>query len=330
MKHTINELRQKQSMPLELKIRMSERRIQAWYDHFRGNVYVSFSGGKDSTVLKHLVENTLGVYDVPSVFINTGLEYPEIQKFAMAQPNVTVIRPEMRFDEVLRKYGYPVVSKEVSEKVKDGKMAMAKGNPDSYALRQFAGTYETKSGKKSKYNVEKWAFLLDSDFRVSAQCCDAMKKRPFKAYEKETGRKPYIGTMADESFLRTQKWIQSGCNAFDNKRPVSQPMAFWTEQDVLEYIKRFDVEYCSIYGDIVKDENGLWKTTGVSRTGCVFCMFGCHLEKEPNRFQKLKETHPNQYRYCINGGEYVDGVWQPSKEGLGLGHVLDYMGVEYR
>ena len=59
-------------------------------------------------------------------------------------------------------------------------------------------------------------------------------------------------------------------------------------------------------------------------------MFGCHLEKEPNRFQRLKETHPNQYRFCIGGGEMVDGKWQPNKEGLGLGKVLDYIGVNYK
>ena len=71
------------------------------------------------------------------------------------------------------------------------------------------------------------------------------------------------------------------------------------------------------------------ETTGCDRTGCIFCMFGCHLEKEPNRFQRLKETHPRQYQYCIGGGEMVDGKLQPNKEGLGLGKVLDYIGVKY-
>ena len=71
------------------------------------------------------------------------------------------------------------------------------------------------------------------------------------------------------------------------------------------------------------------KTTGCDRTGCIFCMFGCHLEKEPNRFQRLKHTHPRQYEYCIGDGEMVEGKWQPNKEGLGLGKVLDYIGVKY-
>jgi len=143
-------------------------------------------------------------------------------------------------------------------------------------------------------------------------------------------------------------WIQHGCNAFEKDRPSSQPLSFWTEQDILHYIKKYDVPYCSEYKDIVvddkaeiegqinlidylgcHDESDILKTTGCDRTGCIFCMFGCHLEKEPNRFQRLKETHPRQYEYCIGGGEYVEGKWQPSKEGLGLGKVLDYIGVKY-
>jgi hypothetical protein len=97
----------------------------------------------------------------------------------------------------------------------------------------------------------------------------------------------------------------------------------------LEYIVKFNLPYASVYGEIEKNESGKYYTTGCDRTGCIFCMFGCHLEKEPNRFQRLKETHPRQYQYCIGGGEMVDGKWQPSKEGLGLGKILDYIGVKY-
>lgn len=266
--------------------------------------------------------------DVPSVFINTGLEYPEIQKFAMSQKNVIMIRPEMRFDEVLKTYGYPVISKEISQKVHDANVARRKGNENSYALRQFNGTYVDTNGKRSMFNCEKWAFLLDAEFDISHKCCDVMKKRPAHKYSKETGRMPIIGTMADESMLRRQTWMKYGCNSFDGSNPSSKPMSFWTEQDVLRYIKEYEIPYCSIYGDII-EENGRLKTTGKNRTGCVFCGFGAHVEKEPNRFQKLKKSHPNQYRYCIGGGKHVDGRWQPNKEGLGLGRVLDYIKVPY-
>ena len=340
-KHTSYDLKQMQSLPLKAKITMTQQRISQWYEHWEGQVYVSFSGGKDSTVLKHIVDSMYD--DVPAVFVNTGLEYPEIQKFAMSQKNVVTVRPEMRFDEVIKKYGYPVVSKEVAKKVHYFK----KGS--EWTKKYFDDSAVRADGKLSRYRVSnRWKKLADAPFEISSYCCDVMKKIPAKKYTKESGRKPIVGTMATESQLRYHHWLKNGCNAFESKSPTSQPLSFWTEQDILHYIKQFDVPYCSVYGEIVPVDDGeqfegqlttfdvlndyegiLLKTTGCDRTGCIFCMFGCHLEKEPNRFQRLKETHPRQYEYCIGGGEMVEGKWQPSKEGLGLGKVLDYIGVKY-
>ena len=155
-----------------------------------------------------------------------------------------------------------------------------------------------------------------------------MKKNPAKQFEKQTGKKPFIATMATESRYREQHWLKDGCNAFDVKRPTSKPMSFWTDQDVLQYIMENNLPVASVYGDVAID-CGKLTTTGCDRTGCIFCAFGCHLEKEPSRFQRLKETHPRQYEYCIGGGEYVDGIWQPNKEGLGMGHVFDELNKIY-
>lgn len=383
-KHLPHDLKQMQSLPLEAKIRMTKERIEAWYESWwryeiydkatgktrfvtfdnrdysatppmketefiesaiPGAVYVSFSGGKDSTVLKHIVDSMYS--DVPAVFVNTGLEYPEIQhfvretkaeKYGCFNPDVEIIRPEMRFDEVIKKYGYPVVSKRVA-----GYVETAKRNPDSKRAKWIRGEEWTKFVTGGK-----WAFLIDAPFMVSAKCCAVMKHKPINQYGKLTGRKAIIGTMATESPNREQAWLVNGCNAFEAKTPTSQPLSFWTEQDILHYIKKFNVPYCPAYGEIKVDDNPEFEgqinwidylecyepqdhlvTTGCNRTGCMFCMFWCHLEKEPNRFQRLKQTHPRQYEYCICGGEMVNGKWQPNKKGLGLGHVLDYIGVKY-
>lgn len=351
-RHAAHDLKQMQSLPLETKIEMTKRRIAEWYDSWDGMVYVSFSGGKDSTVLKHIVDSMYD--DVPSVFVNTGLEYPEIQKFARLQKNTKVIRPKMRFDEVIKRYGYPVVTKHVSSTVEGARNSIKKG---VYSLRlcqlgvqrnEYGGLFDNqkydydKKVKNSKFACEKWRYLLDVDFAVSNYCCNIMKKDPLFKYEAETERKPIVATMAYESLNRENAWLKNGCNAFNAKSPKSAPMSFWAEQDVILFLKKYKVPYCSIYGEIIykgKDgfeykesliSDGVLGMSGCDRTGCIFCMFGCHLEKEPNRFQRLKETHPRQFEYCINGGEYVDGKWQPSKEGLGLGHVLDCIGVNYK
>lgn len=411
-RHQAGDLKQLQSLPLEYKIQMTKERIKVWYESwwrfkienldngkirwetfdmrdrydppiadnefaaeaYSGSVYVSFSGGIDSTVLANLCAQVCKDcgWTLYLLFVNTGLEYPEIQRFTKffahwletnygIEVVLDVVRPEMRFDQVVKEYGYPVVSKDVSNTIEGARNSIEKGvyshrlcklgvKRDEYGGLYDSGKYDYDGTlENSKFLQTKWRFLLDTPVRYSSRCCDVMKKTPAGLYEKRTGRKPILGTTAEESISRENAWRKNGCNAFGAKRPKSTPMSFWKRQDTLRYIKKYDVPYCSVYGDIRIKPHGDYldgqidaidylgcyepedtlETTGCDRTGCIFCMFGCHLEKEPNRFQRLKETHPRQYEYCIGGGEMVDGKWQPNKEGLGLGYVLDYIGVKY-
>lgn len=107
-------LKEMQGWDLDRKIATTLTRVAEFANHFNNQVYVSFSGGKDSTVLLDLVRKVIP--DVPAVFSNTGLEYPEIQTFARNQ-GADFVRPKMMFNEVITKYGYPIISKEVSEAI---------------------------------------------------------------------------------------------------------------------------------------------------------------------------------------------------------------------
>ena len=299
-----------QAWSLERKIQVTQTRIIEWYQHWDGQVYVSFSGGKDSTVLLDLVRR---IYpEVGAVFFDTGLEFPEIRKFVKTIENVTWIRPKLSFPDVVEKYGYPIISKEIAERVYYAK------NGKEWAIKDFSGISPNGDISKYKQRYKKWAKLIDAPFGIGHGCCAAMKKNPAKNYEKTSGKKPYLGTMAQESGMRRAAWLKTGCNGFEG-RPMSTPMAFWTEQDVLRYLNLVDIPYSDIYGDII-DADGELKTTGEVRTGCMFCMFGAHLEKEPNRFQRMKATHPKQWEHCMKPVE--DG-------GLGLAAVLAYIGVKY-
>lgn len=335
----------------------------------------------------------------------------------------------MRFDEVITKYGYPIISKEVAEAIHaarfivqtshhiddsgerepspwaDQKRDDLLGVPRRYkkseeeqAVEQPVlspskqveqeslipgattvapekpekGNYDPHNWKNwrrksllgvgdfnenSLFSKKKWLPLCqETQFRISHYCCNVMKKNVLKGYQRKTHRVPYLGTMAEESRLRTQKWIQHGCNAFDSAKQVSAPLSFWTEQDVLHYIVQEGLEIASVYGDIVTvDDNGCeyagsligdqcsLKCTKCDRTGCVYCGFGCHIEKSP-RFVRLAQTHPRQYEYCMDGGQWVDNpkydpsapeydgewknwnpkkIWVPSKEGLGMRKVFE-------
>ena len=113
--HDAERLKELQSLPLERKIQITQTRIIEWYQHYDGNVCVSFSGGKDSTVLLHIARQLYP--GIPAVFSNTGLEYAAIQRFVKTYDNVDIIVPQMRFDEVISTYGYPLIGKEVAEAI---------------------------------------------------------------------------------------------------------------------------------------------------------------------------------------------------------------------
>ena len=295
-----------QHLSLDLKIIMAKSRIRQWYNEFSGDVYISFSGGKDSTVLLHLVRELYP--EVPAVYVDTGLEYPEIRDFVKTIDNVTWLRPEMNFKEVILKYGYPIISKEQSAFIQEYRTTKSE---KLKKIRLEGNKYGR--GKISK----KWRFLIDAPFLIGDKCCDIMKKNPAKKYEKETGLHPYIGTMAEESAQRKSNWIKYGCNAFEKTRPTSQPLSFWTEQDILQYIRDYNIDYAKeVYGSIVEDENELLHTTGCQRTGCEFCLYGAQCEKGKGRLERIKEMHPKRYEFIMRP---VD------ENGLGYKEVVDYI-----
>ena len=395
-RHTKEDLKMMQALPLDLKVRLTEDRIRAWvYEFGEDGVCVSFSGGKDSTVLLHIVRNLYP--NVKAVFSNTGLEYPEIQRFVRGFDNTDIIVPEISFRDVVTQLGYPLISKEVAEaiyyarKLRGGtevrlKRAEIHGNRRTpHSHRQLLeGKYgrtgaasgkigeggvfshpEEQFGEKSLFNKDKYIPVArDLPVMISHLCCHRLKKQPMHRYQKKNGYRPFLATMAEESRLRAQAWMRTGCNAFDAKDVKSTPMAFWTEQDVLQYIIEHNLDIAPVYGEIVvKDSDGFeypatpmtascgkLSCTKCKRTGCIFCGFGFHNEKGETRFQRLAKTHPRQYEYAISGGQWADNpaydptapkmdgdwqnwnpkkIWVPSDKGLGMGKVFDMVNEIY-
>lgn len=285
-------LAQRQAYPLDLKIGLSLNRIRHWYERYAGNVYVAFSGGKDSTVLLHLVRSLYP--EVPAVFVDTGLEYPEIRDFVRDTENVTWLRPRMSFKQVIEKKGYPVVSKVVARAVE---RVRSPGSSDASKRKTLYGDARGSYGKLPA----KWRFLLDAPFAISDRCCEVMKIRPILEYYKTEQRAGYVGTMAADSNSRRKQYLNQGCYLADLRVPRCTPMAFWTDIDVWDYIEQYQVPYCHLYDG------------GVRHTGCMFCCFGIANEPEPNRFQLMARTHPQLHAYCMDK--------------LGLREVLNYLQI---
>ena len=335
-KHTMAELKQWQSLPLSIKILMTRERIRNWVNEFgEDGVYVSFSGGKDSTVLLDIVRKDYP--NVEAVFVNTGLEYPSVRLFAESKGNVTVLRPTMNFRDVIIKYGYPVIGKEVAQSLWEARH-LGDGKTKEMRLQQFTGEIDLQFMK----DFSRYKYLLQAPFELSHKCCNVMKKNPTKKYAHKNHKNRIMGTMAGESKLRLTKWLREGCNSFDSKEPNSNPMSFWTEQDVLTYIHTYNLAIADAYGqvvvkgtsngqmciaDMLGDYRGCdYETTGCKRTGCIFCMFGITQDKD--RFIRLAEQEPTLCDYVIRGGEFNEhGMWQPSKNGLGYWFIIEWLNV---
>lgn len=297
LKMDIKELRERQKWTLSQKIDHTLGVIDQFISRLNGNVYLGFSGGKDSTVLLDLCRMIKP--DIKAVFCNTGNEYPDIVRFVRNLMNtdgynIGIIYPELKPNEVFEKYGFPVISKETSRCIYDVK----------YSKSEKLRNYRLNGvGKKVKGVLpQKWRFLADEPFKISDFCCQKLKKSPFHKYEKTTGLHPILGIMASESILRETTYIrQGGCNVFgENGRKIkSLPLSIWLEDDIWDYINERKLNIAEIY------------KKGAKRTGCMFCGYGCQF-KDDNRLKLCYELYPKWYNhfmsYTNNGVTYREAM----------------------
>lgn len=347
MRYTNEDLLYLQSKTLDEKIDHCLDMAETFYIKMQGKVYLSFSGGLDSTVLRDVLNveyKALGgkLWDkIPSAYCDTGLEYPEIREFVKSFGDVEIIRPEMNFVETIRTFGYPLIRKEVAQAITE-----ARRLPGGAQDKRMHGEYVSARTGNKAFDYSKFLPMMEIPIPISHKCCKIMKKDPFKKYQKNTGLFPIVGTTTEESILRKSSWIGRGCNTFEEGKEKCRPISVWKNQDVLQYAKDRDMKIAGCYGDIVYvDDDGNYmdvkpftdscklKCTGCDRTGCVFCAFGMHSEIGETRYQRLKRTHPKLYDFALSGGEWInrDGkqIWVASKSGLGFAKVFDMVNDIY-
>lgn len=289
---TIKELTERQAWTLTQKIDHSLGVIDQFASHFNGQVYVSFSGGKDSVAMLSLVE--VIIPKVKSVFVMTGCESPSVCRFIREQQqhhDIEIIRPQKTLKQVFAEYGFPLISKQVSHDIE-----AVRRNPYCESSRKMLWL-------GNPYHIdERWMYLLNEPYQVSNRCCFWLKHQPAKAYERRTGRHPYIGLLASESRQRTLGYVQQGgCNFMKESgknRPRSLPIAIWKDEDVWAYIRDRHLTLPDIYDK------------GAERTGCMGCGFGVH--KQSDRFDLMRKLWPKWYdlimSYENNGIRYGDAL----------------------
>lgn len=278
---TLAELREKQSWTLPQKVQHAMDVISTFVSRMGGldKVYISWSGGKDSTVLLDIARRMYP--DILAVFCATGNEYPDIMKFVRDAKkdgaNIQIIRPKMTPREVWAKYGFPLVGKDIARYIHD-----IRSNPNSKSS-------QLRLNKSSRFGIsDKWKYLVSEPYDTHNICCHKLKEEPMHRFNKESGRFPIIGVMASESKRREVDYINNGnCNYFNGKRPKSQPLSIWTDSDIWAYIDRFNLPIAEIYHK------------GAQRTGCMGCGFGAQFADD-TRFRVLLANYPKCYDMVMN------------------------------
>ena len=159
-KHTITDLHQMQSLPLSAKIQMTQRRIEEWVDRFgEDGVYVSFSGGKDSTVLLDIARKLYP--DLKAMFVDVPTQYVELREFVKSFDNVDIVKPKISFAEVCEKYGFPIFSKEISECIADSRkyikiLTDRQTDRGSVCLSHSGFDWHRQASKQGKHSIPKF------------------------------------------------------------------------------------------------------------------------------------------------------------------------------
>ena len=288
---TLEELKQRQSWTFDQKLDHAVATVENFFSRLDGRCFVSFSGGKDSTVLLDLVRRFVDK-NCPAVFCNTGAEYPDVVNFVHSFDNVIIIKPEHTFKEIIEQRGFPLVSKEQSRYIRQAR------HTKSEKLRAMRLNVD---GEKRKFGFisKKWRYLVHQPYDVSEECCDILKKRPFKKFCKERNLRPLIATTCDESLLRAEMYVRrGGCSSFEKDKEASYPLSIFLDSDIYEYIHKFNLRLCDLY------------KKGFVRTGCMACGFGAHVDKE--RFKLLNRTCPRVAKKILNyenhGTKYKDAL----------------------
>lgn len=325
----IADFRVKMQMPYEFKVNYAYKRVlefQTECDKRELNTHVSV-GGLDSITLFMFIHDYCGL-PVPGVSVSS-LEDKSIQN-VHSQLGIEILKPYRSKVEVIKEFGYPILSKEIANKIS----LLQNPTQKNATVRHAIITGETGAYGGNRKNTrmklsQKWLNLFGGyenenegvnyqipDFKVSDKCCYYLKEKPCDDWAKAHNSVPYLGLMASEGGRRQKSLMINGCNYFGATTTRSAPFAIFNRQDILQLALDLKVPVPEIYGEIAQRDDGTLYTTKAQRTGCSFCGFGIQLEKRPHRFDRLFVSNPKEWHFWM----YEQG-W---------GHVLDYIGVEWR
>ena len=348
---TYDEMRIRQAWPYEVKIAHAKKVAGEFIDKvYAGITYGGANGDKYSA---HNVHISVGGLDSITLLLFLRKYFPDVQipaisRSSLEDKSIQRIHKELGVISIpgikskvgiIRDYGFPVISKSKAAKIEKLQRQNEKMTFIHAIMTGDMGQQGNFQHSEKIKLPDKWIELFgglyadhrpdlrcqSAPFKVSAQCCYFLKELPADNWAKEHNSVPFLGLMASEGGQREMGLTKNGCNYFGKETVRSCPFTVFTRQDILQLALDLDVPIPEIYGQIVRDADGMLRTTRAQRTGCTMCGFGIHLEKRPHRFDRLREDNPKEWEFwmyhCVK--DPVTG------EQYGWGRVLDYIGVEW-
>ena len=303
-----------QQYPYEQKIQHAIAVARDFYTKLNGKVFCSV-GGLDSITLLIFLRKYVSP-DIAGVAVS-ALEDKSIQRIHKQLDNMVLLKPCKTKTQVIKEFGYPVLSKDKAAKIELIQNPTEKNATVRHAI--ITGQTGEQGGYKQSRFMKmpaKWQKLFieqDAPFKVSAKCCYYMKEKPCDKYAKENKSYVYMGLMASEGGRREKALMAHGCNYYGKTVTRSCPFGIFNKTDLLQLAIELKVPIPEIYGEIIRLPDGTLDTTRAKRTGCTMCGFGIHIEKRPHRFDRLREDNPKEWAFWMHK--------------MGWGKVLDYIGV---
>lgn len=257
--------------------------------HGEDKFALSFSGGKDSTVLHYLLDEALPGNRIPRLFADTGIEFRAIVDFVNnlkeKDDRIVILKPRVNIKKMLEAEGYPFKSKKHALNV----ARFQKRGMQNYVKRYYEGT--TVRADMRCPQILKYQFEQELPFKISDVCCDRLKKDPLKDYQKEHN-KPYsiIGLRIEERGRRAF----TKCMVWRGGKLRFHPLAVTTEEWINWYIEKRGIQLCKLYSPPYNFE----------RTGCKGCPFAVHLQ---DQLEVMQAFFPKEREQC-------EIIWKPVYE----------------
>lgn len=251
--------------------------INAQYN-LEDNGYISFSGGKDSTVLHYLIDLALPNNKIPRVYINTGVEYLDVVKYvkdlATKDNRIIIYNSGVNLKLMWEKYGYPFKSKEHSLKVSQYK----NGSRAASVLKYKQG------GAFQCPKILQYQYTDDFTLKISNQCCYKLKKEPILKWQKQNNRSIALtGMLKAEGGQRTN--LTCLITDKDGKAIKFHPLAVVNKEWEELFLEKNNIKLCRLY----------YPPFNFKRTGCRGCPFALDLQ---NVLDELAIHSPIEARLC--------------------------------